>query len=66
MAVPTTQWSETTPAGNDNISSGDDRMREMKTQVREVVAVDHEFTSTRGLLLLVGNINRLLFKNKLI
>jgi len=37
MAVPTTVWSET----------GDNRIRELKTQVREVVAVDHEFTSTQ-------------------
>ena len=47
MAVPTTTWSESTPAGSDNIAQGDDRIRELKTQVREVVAVDHEFTSTQ-------------------
>jgi len=47
MAVPSQIWSETSPAGSDNVSAGDDRIREMKTQIREVIAVDHEFTSTQ-------------------
>jgi hypothetical protein len=46
MAVPTTSWAETTPAGTDSISAGDDRIREMKTQVREVIDVDHDFPSS--------------------
>lgn len=43
--VPTTQWSETTPAGSDNIALGDNRIREMKTQIREIIDVDHDFPS---------------------
>ena len=46
MAVPTTAWAETTPAGTDSISAGDDRIRELKTQIREVVDVDHDFPSS--------------------
>lgn len=44
--VPTTAWSETSPAGSDNISLGDNRIREMKTQIREVIDVDHDFPSS--------------------
>jgi len=47
MAVPTTQWDENAPAGTDSIASGDNEIRTMKQQVREVVAVDHEFTSSQ-------------------
>jgi hypothetical protein len=46
MAVPTISWSETIPAGTDSISAGDDRIREFKTQVREVIDVDHDFPSS--------------------
>lgn len=46
MAVPTTAWNESSPAGSDNVSSGDDRIREMKTQIREVIDVDHDFPSS--------------------
>lgn len=46
MAVPTISWSETSPAGSDNISLGDNRIREMKTQIREVIDVDHDFPSS--------------------
>lgn len=46
MTVPTVSWSETTPAGSDNASQGDDRIREFKTQVREVIDVDHDFPSS--------------------
>ena len=46
MSVPTVSWSETTPAGTDDISQGDDRIRELKTQIREVIAVDHDFPSS--------------------
>ena len=48
MTVPATTWSETTPAGSDNIAQGDDRIRELKAQVREIIAVDHEMTSTQS------------------
>lgn len=46
MAVPTTSWSELTPAGSDQINAGDNRVRELKTQIREVVDVDHNFPSS--------------------
>jgi len=46
MAVPTTSWDETSPAGSDALNNGDNRMREMKTQVREVIDVDHKFASS--------------------
>lgn len=41
MAIPTAAWSETTPAGTDVVSAGDDRIREMKTQLREIIEIDH-------------------------
>lgn len=44
--VPTTSWSETTPAGSDQINAGDNRIREIKTQIREVIDVDHDFPSS--------------------
>jgi hypothetical protein len=46
MTVPSTSWDETTPAGSDNINAGDNRIRELKTQIREVVDVDHDFPSS--------------------
>ena len=46
MTIPTTSWDETNPAGSTNIALGDNRIREMKTQIREVMEVDHEFASS--------------------
>lgn len=46
MAVPTTAWDETSPAGGQSRGLGDDRIREMKTQIREVIEVDHEMASS--------------------
>lgn len=47
MAVkPTVTWDERIPAGSDNINAGDDRIRELKCQIREVVGVDHDFPSS--------------------
>lgn len=46
MTVPSVSWAENSPAGSDNISLGDNRIREMKTQIREVIDVDHQFNST--------------------
>ncbi len=47
MAItPTTAWDETAPAGSQSVSLGDDRIREMKTQLREVIAVDHKMGSS--------------------
>lgn len=42
METPTTSWDETSPAGNSDLNLGDNRIREFKTQVREVISVDHE------------------------
>lgn len=44
--VPVTAWSELTPDGNDSINAGDNRIREMKGQIREIVGVDHDFPSS--------------------
>lgn len=46
MATPSVSWSENSPAGGDQINAGDNRIREMKTQIREVVGVDHDFPSS--------------------
>lgn len=45
-SVPTTSWDETSPAGSDALNQGDNRIRELKTQVRELIAVDHVFPSS--------------------
>jgi len=44
--IPTTSWAETSPAGSDAINLGDNRIRELKTQIREVIGVDHDFPSS--------------------
>ena len=46
MTIPATSWDETSPAGADQIALGDNRIREMKAQIREVVDVDHKFDSS--------------------
>lgn len=46
MTIPTQSWDETSPAGSQAISLGDDRIRELKTQIREVINVDHDFPSS--------------------
>ncbi len=46
MSVPTVSWDETSPDGAQAISLGDNRIREMKTQLREIVGVDHDFPSS--------------------
>jgi hypothetical protein len=46
MTVPTVSWDETAPAGGANLAEGDDRIRELKTQIREVVDIDHKFDSS--------------------
>jgi hypothetical protein len=38
-------WDEVSPAGQDLMSSVDDRIRELKTSVRQVVGVDHVFNT---------------------
>lgn len=49
MAVPTVQYDETKPAGTRKINLGDNDIRELKTQIREIIAVDHEMISTQTL-----------------
>lgn len=44
--VPTVSWDETNPAGTQAASLGDDRIRELKTQIREIIDVDHDFPSS--------------------
>ncbi len=46
MTIPTVSWDETAPAGGTDISLGDNRIREMKTQIREVIEVDHNYASS--------------------
>lgn len=46
MSTPTTSWDETLPAGSDPLNQGDNRIRELKTQIREVINVDHKFNDT--------------------
>lgn len=46
MATPTVSWSESDPQGSENIALGDNRIREFKTQLREVVGRDHKFSSS--------------------
>jgi hypothetical protein len=44
--IPTAAWDETYPSGTTKINLGDDSQRTIKTSVREVIAVDHEFASS--------------------
>jgi len=44
--IPSEAWAETSPAGSDQINAGDNRIRQMKTQIREVIGVDHDFPSS--------------------
>ena len=46
MALPTVSLNETTPAGGSYIRDGDDRIREYKIQIREILTVDHYFPSS--------------------
>ena len=46
MSTPTVSWSEATPIGTDYIRVGDDRIRELKTQIREIITVDHKMDSS--------------------
>lgn len=43
---PTIAWDETSPAGSQSRALGDDRIRELKTQLREVIAEDHNMASS--------------------
>ena len=46
MSVPSVALSETSPAGSQAASLGDDRIREFKKQVREIMGVDHKYDSS--------------------
>lgn len=46
MDTPTVAWNERTPAGSDQRSEGYLRIQELKTQAREILAVDHEMASS--------------------
>ena len=49
MAVPSIQYDESKPAGSRKINLGDNDIRELKTQIREIIAVDHEMIATQTL-----------------
>ena len=46
MSIPTVSLDETTPAGSEYIRDGDNRIREYKTQNREIMEVDHKYESS--------------------
>jgi hypothetical protein len=46
MATPSVALNENTPTGGNYIREGDDRIREFKTQVREIVSVDHVYPAS--------------------
>lgn len=46
MSVPTQSWDETKPAGSRSIKLGDNDIREFKTQIREIIGVDHDLPSS--------------------
>lgn len=41
MAIPTISWNENLPAGSEFRALGDNRIRELKQQLREIIEVDH-------------------------
>jgi hypothetical protein len=46
MAIPTVALNESTPSGSNYIREGDDRIKEYKLQVREIMEIDHVFPSS--------------------
>jgi microcystin-dependent protein len=46
MAIPTIEWDESNPSGQQEKSLGAQRISELKTQFREMFAVDHVMLST--------------------
>lgn len=44
----TKTWDEATPAGSEDTSQGDDRIREFKFGIRERLAIDHYFLATES------------------
>ncbi len=54
-------WDESVPAGSEAILTGDDRIREFKTGIRERLAVDHNFKAIEGADTLIGAHNQVSF-----
>lgn len=46
MSAPSSSWDESSPAGSDALNQGDNSIRLAKTQIREVIDVDHKFNSS--------------------
>jgi len=46
MSIPSVALNEDSPAGSAFVRGGDDRIREFKTQVREILTIDHFFPSS--------------------
>ncbi len=44
--IPTVSYDETKPAGTRDINLGDDDIRELKTQIREIFEADHKIASS--------------------
>lgn len=45
MTQPTVAWNESIPGPQSPFSQGDDRIREVKKQIREIFEIDHEISS---------------------
>lgn len=48
MALPTVSWSEATPSDDNDRLEGEQRIREFKTQVRELIAFEHQMDYVAG------------------
>jgi hypothetical protein len=48
MAIPAIEWNEGNPSGTQEKSLGAERIRELKTQVREIFGVDHIMPYAEG------------------
>jgi hypothetical protein len=48
MGLKTRDWDETVPAGSEDRRQGDNRIRDGKTDMRERVGEEHDFTATSG------------------
>jgi len=46
MSIPTISWNENQPAGSEAKALGDNRIRELKQQIREIMEVDHFMESS--------------------
>jgi hypothetical protein len=64
--VPTASYDETKPAGTRDVNLGDDDIRELKTQLREIIAADHSMSSSgQGATWGAHNIVRLLVQTSI-